>query len=106
MPLRPASRLAALLGGVIGLLAPPAGAEDLPVDLLVEPLEAAVAGERPRVVLGRGVVHVLGRDDAAAARERGQPRREVDRPAVPVADALQRLTRRDAAAQQQLLAVA
>ena len=30
MPLRPASRVAALLGSVIGLLASPAGAEDLP----------------------------------------------------------------------------
>ena len=33
MPLRPASRLAALLGSVLGLLISPAGAEDLPVDL-------------------------------------------------------------------------
>ena len=70
-------------------------------DLARHSLEAAVAGERPQVVPARGLTDLAGRDDAATAREAGQPAGEVDGAAVPVARALEALARRDAAAQQQ-----
>src|SRR3954466_2880896 len=43
---------------------------------VADALEAPVAGERPVEVVGHRVVDLVRRHDAAAARERGQPRGE------------------------------